>query len=69
MAATTGSDAEAQKPVTWIDFEILQSGGLAVNVIGAGPRARLTITAHGLYEARINGERVGDQVFTPGYTP
>jgi alpha-L-rhamnosidase len=31
--------------------------------------ARLHITAHGLYEAWLNGERVGDQVFTPGYTP
>lgn len=31
--------------------------------------ARLYITAHGLYEAWINGQRVGDQVFTPGYTP
>lgn len=30
--------------------------------------ARLYITAHGLYEAWINGQRVGDQVFTPGYT-
>jgi alpha-L-rhamnosidase len=31
--------------------------------------AQLYITAHGLYEAWLNGERVGDQVFTPGYTP
>lgn len=30
--------------------------------------ARLYITAHGLYEAWLNGQRVGDQVFTPGYT-
>jgi alpha-L-rhamnosidase len=26
------------------------------------------ITAHGLYEAQINGERVGDAYFTPGWT-
>jgi alpha-L-rhamnosidase len=26
------------------------------------------ITAHGLYEARINGERVGDAYLTPGWT-
>jgi alpha-L-rhamnosidase len=32
-------------------------------------RARLYITAHGLYEARINGARVGDEIFTPGWTP
>jgi len=31
--------------------------------------ARLYITAHGLYETWLNGQRVGDQVFTPGYTP
>ncbi|MCB9258287.1 MAG: family 78 glycoside hydrolase catalytic domain [Ignavibacteriales bacterium] len=30
--------------------------------------ARLYITSHGLYEAYINGEKVGDQVFTPGWT-
>lgn len=31
--------------------------------------ARLYITAHGLYEAWLNGQRVGDQCFTPGFTP
>jgi alpha-L-rhamnosidase len=30
--------------------------------------ARLYVTALGLYEARINGQVVGDQVFTPGWT-
>ena len=30
--------------------------------------ARLYVTSHGLYEASINGHRVGDQVFTPGFT-
>jgi alpha-L-rhamnosidase len=30
--------------------------------------ARLYITCHGLYEAYLNGKRVGDQVFTPGNT-
>ena len=30
--------------------------------------ARLYITSHGLYEAWLNGQRVGDQVFTPGFT-
>lgn len=30
--------------------------------------ARLYITAHGLYEAWINGNRVGEQYFTPGRT-
>ena len=30
--------------------------------------ARLYITSHGVYEARINGERVGDLLLTPGWT-
>ena len=31
-------------------------------------RARLYVTAHGIYEAYINGSRVGDQYLTPGWT-
>ncbi|HSB95685.1 MAG TPA: glycoside hydrolase family 78 protein [Spongiibacteraceae bacterium] len=31
-------------------------------------RARLYITALGLYEASVNGQRVGDAYFTPGWT-
>jgi alpha-L-rhamnosidase len=31
-------------------------------------RARLYATAHGIYEAFINGRRVGDSELTPGYT-
>lgn len=30
--------------------------------------ARLYITSHGLYECLLNGEKVGDEVFTPGWT-
>ncbi|MVM29629.1 Bacterial alpha-L-rhamnosidase [Spirosoma sp. HMF4905] len=30
--------------------------------------ATLSITAHGLYEAQINGKRVGDAYLTPGWT-
>lgn len=30
--------------------------------------ARLYITSHGLYESYINGQRVGDQFLTPGWT-
>jgi alpha-L-rhamnosidase len=30
--------------------------------------ARLYITAHGVYEAFLNGKRVGDAYFTPGWT-
>ena len=31
-------------------------------------RARLYATAHGLYEASVNGQRVGSDELTPGYT-
>jgi alpha-L-rhamnosidase len=31
-------------------------------------RARLYVTALGLYDAELNGKRVGDQVLTPGWT-
>ncbi len=31
-------------------------------------KARLYITAHGLYEAYLNGKKVGDELFTPGWT-
>lgn len=31
-------------------------------------KATLTITALGLYEAEINGKKVGDALFTPGFT-
>ncbi|WP_234572592.1 alpha-L-rhamnosidase [Rhodohalobacter sp. 614A] len=30
--------------------------------------ARIYITSHGIYEMEINGERVGDRYFTPGWT-
>jgi hypothetical protein len=30
--------------------------------------ARLHATAHGIYEAFVNGTRVGDQELTPGFT-
>ncbi|GAA2695716.1 family 78 glycoside hydrolase catalytic domain [Actinoplanes palleronii] len=39
-------------------------------IVCAGPvgSARLYATAHGLYEAFVNGVRVGDQELTPGFT-
>ncbi|MEM9917675.1 MAG: glycoside hydrolase family 78 protein [Bacteroidota bacterium] len=30
--------------------------------------ARAYITAHGLYEAYLNGEKIGEELFTPGWT-
>jgi alpha-L-rhamnosidase len=35
---------------------------------GGAASAKLRITALGLYECEINGRRVGDQIFTPGWT-
>jgi alpha-L-rhamnosidase len=37
-------------------------------VAGAVRSARLYVTSHGLYELHLNGQRVGDQLFTPGWT-
>jgi alpha-L-rhamnosidase len=35
---------------------------------GAIVRARAYVTCHGLYEMQLNGQRVGDDLFTPGWT-
>jgi len=35
---------------------------------GAVESARLYVSAHGLYEVEINGTRVGDDAFSPGWT-
>ena len=37
-------------------------------VSSAVDSARIYITSHGLYQLRLNGAPVGDQVFTPGWT-
>ncbi|GAA2828254.1 alpha-L-rhamnosidase [Kribbella solani] len=44
-----------------------QLGG-AVSITGEVVRARLYATAHGVYEAFVNGRRVGDHELTPGWT-
>jgi hypothetical protein len=35
---------------------------------GVVESARAYVTSHGLYEMQLNGQRVGDEVFTPGWT-
>ncbi len=40
----------------------------AVDLPAGVVRARLHVTAHGLYVAQLNGVRVGDQQLTPGWT-
>ncbi len=37
-------------------------------VNGPIARARAYVTSHGLYEMHLNGRRVGDELFTPGWT-
>jgi alpha-L-rhamnosidase len=39
-----------------------------ITVPGDVVRARLYATAHGVYQATLNGERVGDQELAPGWT-
>ncbi|PJM76042.1 alpha-L-rhamnosidase [Bifidobacterium simiarum] len=38
------------------------------DVTGAASEAWITVTAHGIYEVFVNGERVGDEELTPGFT-
>lgn len=38
------------------------------DVKGEVKSARLYVTSHGLYEAKMNGKKVGDELFTPGWT-
>jgi alpha-L-rhamnosidase len=40
----------------------------AFKVNGAMEKARLYVTSRGLYEIHLNGQRVGEQAFTPGWT-
>jgi alpha-L-rhamnosidase len=42
--------------------------GRQFDVSGPVKQARLYITSHGLYEARLNGQKIGDHYFTPGWT-
>lgn len=42
--------------------------GRSFDVRGQVKNARLYLTAHGLYEAKLNGQKIGDHYFTPGWT-
>jgi alpha-L-rhamnosidase len=62
---------------SWIEPELPEDvavSGPAPMVRGRftarGPiaRGRAYVTSHGLYELYVNGRRVGDQLFTPGWT-
>jgi alpha-L-rhamnosidase len=53
-------DVKASNPAPMLRSEFKLSGGVA--------RARAYVTSHGLYEMYLNGRRVGEQLFTPGWT-
>lgn len=53
-------DPEASEPSPMLRKEF--------NLAGTIKTARAYITSFGLYEAEINGQKVGDQLFTPGWT-
>ena len=53
-------DVTKSGPVPMLRREFKLSGVVA--------RARAYVTSHGLYEMHLNGQRVGDHVFTPGWT-
>ena len=53
-------DVKTSGPAPMLRHEFKAKGGVE--------RARAYVTSHGLYEMQLNGQRVGDQVFTPGWT-
>lgn len=64
-------------PASWIEpilkEDVTKPGPVPMlrrgfNVSGPVERARAYITSHGLYEMHLNGRRVGEDVFTPGWT-
>ncbi len=53
-------DPKKSGPVAMLRREFKLKGPIA--------SARAYVTSHGLYEMQLNGQRVGDQLFTPGWT-
>jgi len=62
----TGLMSASDWRASWISPDSLVRA--AFDVAQPISRARLYLTAHGVYEAFLNGERVGDAELTPGYT-
>jgi alpha-L-rhamnosidase len=63
--------------VSWIEPDLAEdlskSGPVPMlrrtfKLSGFVERARAYVTSHGLYEMHLNGRRVGDELFTPGWT-
>jgi alpha-L-rhamnosidase len=55
-----GEDTSKTGPVPMLRREFRLDGRVA--------RARAYVTSHGLYELHLNGQRVGDELLTPGWT-
>jgi alpha-L-rhamnosidase len=53
-------DVKTSGPAPMLRHEFRAKGGVE--------RARAYVTSHGLNEMQLNGQRVGDQIFTPGWT-
>jgi alpha-L-rhamnosidase len=53
-------DSARSMPCPMLRKEFLLKGDIA--------SARVYVTSHGLYEMELNGKKVGDQLFTPGWT-
>lgn len=73
----TGLFEAADWRATWIEPELPEDPKKSepapmlrrsFRLSGQPARARAYVTSHGLYEMSLNGQRVGDQVFTPGWT-
>ncbi|MFA6289758.1 MAG: family 78 glycoside hydrolase catalytic domain [Opitutaceae bacterium] len=72
-----GLEVEGDWSAKWITTDITGGPRRAVpapylrkafSLDGSPPKARLYVTALGLYECEINGQTVGRDVFTPGWT-
>ncbi len=71
----TGLLSQADWKAQWIEFDEDTSRYIPApylrkefDVSKKIAKATIYATAHGLYELHLNGQKVGDQVFTPGWT-
>ena len=73
----TGLLSPSDWSASWIGTATIPNDSLAspapllrrgFRVTGAVDRARIYATSLGVYELHLNGQRVGDQLFTPGWT-
>jgi alpha-L-rhamnosidase len=73
MGLLEPSDWQANWIEPDLQEDVSQSGPVpmlrrAFKVNGVVQRARAYVTSHGLYEMYLNGQRVGAELFTPGWT-